>query len=295
MTTKDAPIYPTVDANGLAFSYLSAGPTDGELVLCLHGYPETAHTFDATLQTLGDAGYRVIAPFMRGYAPTQLAPTGNYSALALARDALGLIGALGAERAILIGHDWGAMAAYVATAMAPERVAKLVTIAIPHPAVITLSPGRMWAFRHFIAYQFKGHAAKQLRKRGFAGVDAIYRRWAPSWDVPASETADVKALFADPAVLDAALSYYTSFAKDQRGAGKKALQAELRKPIVVPSLTFAGLDEGLSSTKLYERAAAKFDAPYRWIGVENAGHFVHREQPEAFLRETLAFLQEPLA
>ena len=117
----------SVHANGIEFHYLEMG--DGPLAICLHGFPDHAYSFRHLLPDLAAAGFRAVAPFMRGYAPTSAPADGRYHSALMARDAVELIGALGAERAYLIGNDWGAGAVVGATALAPERVIKLVTIA----------------------------------------------------------------------------------------------------------------------------------------------------------------------
>ena len=117
----------SVQANGIEFHYLEMG--DGPLAICLHGFPDHAYSFRHLLPDLAAAGFRAVAPFMRGYAPTSAPADGRYHSALMARDAVELIGALGAERAYLIGNDWGAGAVVGATALAPERVIKLVTIA----------------------------------------------------------------------------------------------------------------------------------------------------------------------
>ena len=116
-------------ANGVTFQYLEMGR--GPLVLCLHGFPDNAYTYTDLLPVLAAAGFRGVAPFMRGYAPTTPAPDGRYQSVLLAQDAVALIAALGAERAFLVGHDWGAAATYGAAALAPERIERIVTSARP--------------------------------------------------------------------------------------------------------------------------------------------------------------------
>src|ERR1700733_14905028 len=109
-----------VDANGLKFAYFEEGK--GPLVLLLHGFPDTAHTWDAVRPALAAAGYRAVSPFLRGYAPTEI-PTGReYDPDPLGQDGLALIEALGERRAIGVGHDWGATAAYAAASLGPEKV-----------------------------------------------------------------------------------------------------------------------------------------------------------------------------
>src|SRR5947209_19249834 len=104
---------PTVKANGVGFEYLEDGPPDGPLALCLHGLPDTARTWRHLLPELAAAGFHAVAPWMRGYAPTEVPADGRYQTGALVADAIALHDGLGGDgRAALIGHDWGAIAAY---------------------------------------------------------------------------------------------------------------------------------------------------------------------------------------
>ena len=142
-----------VDANGLKFAYLEEGT--GPLVLMLHGFPDTAHTWDDLRSRIAAKGYRAVSPFMRGYHPTEI-PDRDADQETLARDALALIDALGASEAIVIGHDWGASAAYGAAALGPERVKKLFVLAIPHPATLKPTLKKLWGVRHFAVYKLPG-------------------------------------------------------------------------------------------------------------------------------------------
>ena len=132
MTTR------TIRANGVNFACLEAGR--GPLVLLLHGFPDTAHTWDPTRAALAEAGFRAVSPFLRGYAPTPIPSDGDYRVNTLAADAAKLIEALGEDKAIVVGHDWGASAAYGVANLFPERVRLLVTLAIPHPASLRITP-----------------------------------------------------------------------------------------------------------------------------------------------------------
>src|ERR1700757_2788299 len=142
-----------VHANGLKFAYLEEG--SGPLVLLLHGFPDTAHTWDDLRPRIAAKGYRAVSPFMRGYSPSGI-PDRDTDQETLARDPLALIEALGAREAIVVGHDFGAAAPAGAAALAPDRVKKLCTIAIPPPATLKPSPKKLWGVRHFGAYKLPG-------------------------------------------------------------------------------------------------------------------------------------------
>ena len=112
----------TLDLNDVTLDCETYGPQDGPLVLCLHGFPDTRHTFRYLAPHLAAKGHRVVVPSMRGYAPSSISKTNNYQLATVANDANRLHELLGGdERAVIIGHDWGAAATYPATAAEPER------------------------------------------------------------------------------------------------------------------------------------------------------------------------------
>ena len=126
-----------LEANGLTFSALAAG--DGRehrgLVLLLHGFPDTPHSFRHQLRALADAGYRAVAPVMRGYEPGSQSADRDYSLTALATDVNGWLDQLGTDAAHLVGHDWGAAVAFVAGAQHPERFRTITAMAVSRSCV----------------------------------------------------------------------------------------------------------------------------------------------------------------
>ena len=267
-----------VTANGVKFAYLEEGT--GPLVLLVHGFPDTAHTWDAVLPAVAGAGFRAVAPFTRGYHPTEIPADGRYDTDTLGSDVLALIEALGEQRAVLVGHDWGAGAAYAAAAMAPEKVRLLITLAIPHPAAVRPTPALLWRVRHFATLRRAGAPVK-LHANDFALVDELVRRWSPAWrDIPPSETAKVKAAFGEPGVVEAALGYY-------RALGLR-LPKSHRLEVTVPTVAFAG-EHDIISPRAYEKARHLFTASYEVVQVPG-GHFMHREHPDHFIPELVRVL-----
>lgn len=267
-----------VEANGLRFGYLESG--SGPLVLFVHGFPDTAHSWDATRPALAAAGFRAVAPFTRGYAPTGVPQEEAYDSGTLGRDLLALVRALGERSAVVVGHDWGASAAYSAAALEPDVVRLLVTIAIPHPASVLPTPKLIWAVRHFFALGQK-RAVRWVPDRDFAYVDELVHRWSPGWDVPPGETAAVKAVFRDPRSLDAALGYYRAL--------RPWPPSSHRVKIRVPTVSFAGADD-IMPPAAHERAASRFTGPYEVVRMPG-GHFMHREHPDVFNEKLLRVLE----
>jgi pimeloyl-ACP methyl ester carboxylesterase len=274
-----------VTANGLRFAYLEAGPADGQLVLLIHGFPDTAHSWDASMEALAADGYRAVAYFQRGYAPSEIPADGKYDIDTLAADALALIPALGAKNAVLVGHDWGAGAAYGAAALQPDRVRALITLAIPHPGGVRFTPRILWAARHFLTLNLPG-AVTKLRADNFALVDHLWRRWDPAWtDIPPRETAPVKEALRPAGHAEAAVGYYKTL--------RRWIPASHRKKIHVPTAAFAGTED-IVSTRLYEKSRQMFTKAYEVVQMPG-GHFMHRQYPEVFIPELRRVVREKSA
>jgi pimeloyl-ACP methyl ester carboxylesterase len=272
-------------ANGLEFATLAAGPaSSAQVALCAHGFPETATTFDRTLEYLAARNIRAFAPNMRGYSPSSVEGVARFHVNNLAEDLLALADVVSPkEPIILIGHDWGAFAVYRAAAMRPDRVRHLVTIGIPHPSMIRPSLRLAWGLRHFVVFQARSYAISMLRKNDFAGIDHIYRRWSPTWNVPAEETAPVKETFRAQGSLQGALSYYWHFALQTQEEARRARELD-RSVIQAPAtFVFGGDDAALSPKHIRERADI-FPRGSELVWIEGAGHFAHREKPDAWLK-----------
>lgn len=266
-----------VQANGLRFALLQEG--EGPLVLLMHGFPDTAHTWDHVRPALAQAGYRAVSPFMRGYAPTEIPDGDLYSNRDLGTDIIALIDALGYQRAILVGHDWGASACYAAAGLHPERIERLVTIGIPHPRTIKPSLRSLWKVRHFIAFKLPG-AVRRFQRNDFQAVNTLYKRWSPGWDRPESELETVKNSLAAPGCANAALGYYRCLSTK--------LDPFMKTKLAMPTLCFAG-ETDIIAVDAYENAHWMFTGDYQ-IETLPGGHFMHRESPDEFVAKLVAYL-----
>jgi pimeloyl-ACP methyl ester carboxylesterase len=284
----------TVTANGVRFATLEAG--DGPLVLCLHGFPDHARSFRHQLPVLAAAGFRAVAPYMRGYAPTEIPADGRFQSAVLAHDAVELISALGYESAVIFGHDWGAIAAYGAAILAPNKVSKLVTGAVAHgPAVLNAflsdydQQRRSW-YMFFFQHPFADAA---VAHGDFRFIERLWQDWSPGWHYPAEEMEAVKATFRAPGVAQAALAYYrcTLNPANQDPHLSDIQTAISMSPVPVPTLALQGARDGCMSAELLAGMEAMFPKGLRKVVLPDAGHFVHQEQPDAVNREVLAFLR----
>ena len=172
-----------VRANGVEFHYLEIG--SGPLALCLHGFPDSPWTYRFLLPELARAGYRAVAPFMRGYAPTEIPADGDYSTRALAKDPNALHEALGGTSdAILIAHDWGAPAAYGALAAEPSRWRRAVIGNVPPYNVfgqIAFTYAQLKRSFYFWFFQMPP-AEAVVAANDLAFIEGLWRDWSPNYD-----------------------------------------------------------------------------------------------------------------
>src|SRR5215472_16492396 len=200
----------TVAANDTEFAILEAG--SGPLAMCLHGFPDCAQTWRHLLPALAAAGFHTVAPFMRGYAPTAIPADGAYHIGALAADAVALHEVLGGGAdAVLIGHDWGAEAAYAAAAYAQDRWRRVVTLAVPPAGLdadLFSDYGQLKRF--FYVFMFRdplGFAEGVVAADGMSFIDRLWQDWSPGFQ-PGEHLRLVKHSLAEPANLAAAIGYY---------------------------------------------------------------------------------------
>jgi len=290
-----------VTANGVDFAYLEAGPPAGPLVLCLHGFPDHAPTWRHLLPELAAAGFHAVAPWMRGYHPSGLAPDGRYQSATLALDALALLEALGVDgRGDVVGHDWGAVAACGAAILEPGRVGHLASLALPHPAVLGPRLIGDWEQRKRSWYMwfFQLPVIPEMVVEGddFIVIEKLWRDWSPSYQPDAEDMARLKATLGAPGTLEAALSYYRhTFDLTRQADELAAAQADVNGGrISAPALFLAGYEDGCVEPDFDEQSLDLCDGPAAVEVVHHCGHFLHLEQPERVNARILALLRDEL-
>jgi pimeloyl-ACP methyl ester carboxylesterase len=263
----------------LEFGILEEG--SGPLALCLHGFPDTAHTWRHLLPELASAGFHAVAPFMRGYAPSGLAGDEGYSLGSLVADAVALHEALdGDEQSVLIGHDWGAEATYGAGAFAPERFRKLVTLAIPPTGLdqrVFSDYGQLKRFWYmfFLAAPF---AEPVVAADEMAFLARLWSDWSPGYDA-SEDLAFLKQSLSEPERLRAAIGYYRS--NDGSGPDPHAAEREaMRRPAPQPTLYVHGSQDGCIAFDLARDAQEYLGAGSHVVELDEVGHFVQLEAPE---------------
>ena len=287
----------SVTANGVEFAYLTAGDADDlrrPLALCLHGFPDSAHGWRHLLPALAEQGYRAVAPFQRGYAPTAVPADGRYQSGALAVDAIALHEVLGANGdAVIIGHDWGASGTHGAAVLAPERWAKVVSMAVPPGPALAMAflTNLAQVQRSWYMFFFQhGLADMVVPANDLAFIDLLWSQWSPGHDAT-DDLAHVKASMRDPANLTAALGYYRATLGDGfKDPALDGAQAATQGWATQPHLYLHGHDDGCIGVEVAQQAAAMAPANVTVEIIDDAGHFLQLEQPAVVNTRVLRFL-----
>jgi len=271
-----------VHANGLRFRYLEQG--DGPLVLLLHGFPDNAYSWEHQIPALADAGYRVVAPFLRGYPPTEVPPDGFYDRATLATDVKCLIDELNdGQPCHLVGQDWGAAIGYGVLGAYPEWIRRAVLLAVPHPQQVrrTLrrSPRHLIRSFHWLLFQLPVLPEILCRAGNFAFIGFLWRLWSPAFD-DREHVARIKHMLAEPGAMAATLAYYRAMFRSSRSDPRLAqVRTRLARPIGRPTMVLCGTRDMRSD--MLDGQRDLFTGAYRWDEVRGAGHFLQREQPAA--------------
>lgn len=277
--------------NGLDFAYLEKG--DGPLVLLLHGFPDVAQTWDYQMSALADVGYRVVAPYLRGYFPTEIPQNGYYDKATLANDIVGFIRQLGGGKPVnLVGQDWGATITYAVLAAFPELIRRAVVMAVPHPAMMAktlLNPKHIHRSFHWWFFQLPELPEKALTADDFAFVDYLWSYWSAPGYQDSKHLREIKTMLNEPGVLNSTLGYYrTIFGSSQGDPNLEKLWQDMNKPITVPTLALCG-GADLRAELMIDQDQY-FLGEYSYKVILDAGHFLHREKPEEVTKHIINWL-----
>jgi pimeloyl-ACP methyl ester carboxylesterase len=277
----------SVSLPGGEFAYLEAGGIGAPLVLCLHGFPDHAPTFEPLIEGLARVGYRAVAPWMRGYAPTTT--DGPFDVERLADDVRELAEALAPGRPITaIGHDWGAVAIYRAAVRFPELFASAVTMAVPHPAVFlrALLRNPRQLRRSWYMFFFQLPALPELAlARGLA--ERLWRSWSPGFELGESERRRLMDCLTRSGA--APIEYYRAMFRIGPNLSRRI--RELEASIEVPTLYLHGDRDRCIGVEATRGQMHYFSGPFEQELLAQAGHFLQLEVPERVLESALRWLK----
>lgn len=265
-------------ANGLRFAYRDEGA--GPPVVLLHGFPDTSELWRFQIPALTAAGFRAIAPDLRGRGGSDKPPhVEDYALSKIVRDVAGIMDALGIERAHVVGHDWGAAVAWFAAALLPERVDRLVAISVGHPGT-SGSPDlkdlqKSW---YRLLFQFEGVAEELLQQNDWWLLRALV--------AGASDTDRYIEHLSAPGALTPALNWYRANLPPQRLLGPPPSIP----PIRAPTLGIAGANDPFISEDRVRRSGECVAGPWRYERFADAGHWVPLDGPDRLNALLLDFL-----
>ncbi len=266
-----------IQANGLGFRALAAGPPAGPVALLLHGFPEGAESWLPQLEALGAAGRRAVAPDLRGYGGSD-APEGvdQYLMPHLFDDVEGMIDALGVEKVDLAGHDWGAIIGWQFTSQRQHRVRTWTALSVGHPHALAeiLREGdqdQRSRSSYIVLFNQPGKAEDVLLADGAQRLRAMYQGAFPR-EIEDRFVAGMQR----PGRLTAGLSYYRANLSPERFQSYEPAP----NPIDVPTLFIWGEEDIALGRKQAERTESHVRGPYQFAPIAGAGHWLQHERPD---------------
>jgi pimeloyl-ACP methyl ester carboxylesterase len=269
----------------LDVAYEATGPADGFPVVLVHGWPDDVRTWDRVAPTLHRAGYRTLVPWLRGFGPTRFLRDGTPRTgqlVALGQDLVDFTAALRLGRHALVGHDWGARASYIASALNESQVAACVALSVGYG---TNHPGQALSYRQTQNYWYHWFMAtsrgeRHVRDDWRAFTRHIWNEWFVAYKPDDAEFDLTAASFDNPDWADITLhSYRSRWGHAALDPAYAALEARF-DPVPrqrVPTLTMHGPLDPVNSPQMSEGKEAFFEGPYERRLIGGSGHFPQRE------------------
>ncbi|MFZ2239017.1 MAG: alpha/beta fold hydrolase [Gordonia amarae] len=282
----------------LCWSESGARDTGRPIALLLHGFPDAPDTWEPTARRLAADGWRVAAPYLRGYAPSDLASDGSYHVGALMDDALRVVDALGTtDRDVVIGHDWGAIIAGVLASLPDNPFRKAVLMSVPPipvfypirglgvrrslPALLPKQLLRSWYIMFFQLPKLPERSARKV-------IPFLWRRWSVRRDVDLTPVYDA---IGAPDRWTAAISYYRCAARDKTVPARyRAYQDRFGQPPQIPVLYLHGDRDGALGAGFADRARVVLAEGSSVHVVADAGHFLQFDKPEETIGKITGFV-----
>ena len=261
-----------ITVGSFSFDALADGPEDGEVVLLLHGFPQTSLLWREQIAALAGAGYRAVAPDQRGYSPGARPPAvDDYALSELVGDVVGMADALGTDRFHLVGHDWGGAIAWHVAGRHPERLRTLTVVSTPHPVALSRAyRGELGGDQAQRSSYVAAFREPDSQDRLLENDAAVFRLLFDASGMPAGRADPYIEALGTPEALGAALNWYRA-AKLDDAAGLG--------PITVPTLYVWSTDDLALSSEAAEATAELVDGPYSFAVLEGVSHWVAENAP----------------
>ena len=273
-----------VSANGVRLHAAEAG--SGPLVVLLHGFPEFWWAWRAQLTGLAAAGFRVVAPDLRGYGASDKPPRG-YDLPTAAADAASVIRALGETEAVVVGADWGGLVGWTMAALHPRSVRRLVVVGAAHPRRLRASisdPRQRRALAHALRFQLPRLPERRLTRADDDPVAELMRRWAgPSWvNTPdfAEAVTRYRSAARIPQAAYGAMEYYRWAGRSQLRPDGLRFARRMAAPVTAPTLQLHGALDPYVLPSTAHGSDRYVAGAHRWLELPGVGHFPHEEAPD---------------
>jgi pimeloyl-ACP methyl ester carboxylesterase len=274
---------------GVRLHYVETGPSDGPLVVLLHGFPEFWYSWRRQLPALAAAGFRVVAPDMRGYNLSDRPRDWRlYDAESLAGDIAGLIGQLGVDRAHVVGHDWGAAVAYYTATFRPDAVDRLAILNVPHPARMLAAFRTVRQLRkswYMFFFQIPGLPERLIARDDYALGKRSLRAGAAPGTFSDEDLERYVEAWSQPGALTGMINYYRAALRQS----PRRAQSRMR-PIAAPTLVIWGERDAYLGAELAE-PEPRWVPDVRVERIPEASHWVQHEAPERVNELLVEFLR----
>jgi pimeloyl-ACP methyl ester carboxylesterase len=285
----------------LEIAYEEGGPPTGGLVLLLHGWPDAPRGWSAMTQRLHTEGWHTVAPYLRGTGPTKFLSdeTPRIGAgVALAQDAIDLVDGLGIDRFAVVGHDWGARAAYTLATLFPERITSVSALALAYQPrglfkIPSFEQARRFWYQWFLCVE-GGRAKVHDDPVGFARIQ--WATWSPAGWADETEFSETAESFSNPDWVNITANAYRSrWVKGEAWDSRyDSLQRKLQEveALSTPTLMIQGASDFCDPPSESEGLEPYFTGRYERLLLDGIGHFPHREAPDAVATAILRHLGE---
>lgn len=292
----------SLERDGLILKATVYGESHWPLVILIHGFPDTPHSWDGVIPSLVETGYRVLVPWLRGYTAESAKRHAQYGLMPAATDILAWKDALNVHAAHLVGHDWGAAIAMALGSLAPTAWLSMSLLAVPPIPKKTRLPYAVWNFpkqlrmSSYMLIMQSSRAEYLLSNQNASYVQQLWKRWSPSWNFSDADFQPTRTAFSNPDIAWAASRYYRALFSLHRAANRKG-GAHLTRSVTVPTLALVGLDDGCMNVHLHKQLAHPkgYNTQIRSVYISHCGHFLQAERPKAVARELLIHFEQSQA
>jgi pimeloyl-ACP methyl ester carboxylesterase len=265
----------------------------GSPMVLLHGFPDCALNYENQINFFAKNGYEVFCPFMPGYHPEDNALS-SYDPNSIALEIIKYVKSLNVGPITLVGHDWGASAAYGVASFEPSLVKSLITISVPHGTKLLeaiLADGDQQRRSWYMFYFQLEIADMAVPMNEYEFINRLWREWSPDWSQYKDFSSNTISVLSQKGVLNRALAYYRSVFQgslDGPVLNKEQLENSNKK-IACPSLYLHGINDGCIGIDLVDGMEDNFINLEIKI-LDGCGHFLHLEKPDEFNSIVLDFL-----